>query len=402
MRPAEPVPITGIGCICSAGHTLDEAMASMFRGERRFGPPSRFRHPLTTDCPVFAVADGFFVPERFSEPVHVRTVQLALTAAAEALDDAGLDRNYLTKKRVGVCIGTNVGGSVSNQAILGEDEDAPVPSLTPDQRFRAANPAVFMAREFSLSGPIQTIATACSAGTDAIGLAALWIQSGLCDLVIAGGADELYEITYNGFYSLMNSHDGPCRPFDIHRKGLNLGEGAAVMILESKDALGRRGGRARARVLGHGATSDAFHLTSPSPDGKGLRGAVEEAIRTAGIPPSAIAFINAHGTGTPDNDRIEAELFNDTFPGAPFLSTKGYTGHTLGAAGAVEAAFTVAALEGGRIPASAGFETPDPDLPAHPASEPTAIHGSAALSETLAFGGNNSALIFGLEGTVSP
>jgi 3-oxoacyl-[acyl-carrier-protein] synthase-1/3-oxoacyl-[acyl-carrier-protein] synthase II len=128
--------------------------------------------------------------------------------------------------------------------------------------------------------------------------------------------------------------------------------------------------------------------------------AVEEAIRTAGISPESVAFINAHGTGTPDNDRIESQLFNDTFPGTPFLSTKGYTGHTLGAAGAVEAAFTIAALERGRIPASAGFKTPDPDLPAHPADRPTDIRGPAALSQTLAFGGNNSVLIFGRAGEV--
>ncbi len=402
MRPAAPVPITGIGCICSAGHTLDAAMASLFRGERNFGPPLRFRHPLTTECPVFAVADPFFRPERFTEPVRVRTVQLAFTAAAEALADAGLDRRSLMEKRVGVCIGTNVGGSISNQAIMGADEETPVPCLTPDERFRDTNPAVVMAREWGLSGPLQTIATACSAGTDAIGLGALWIQSGLCDIVLAGGADELYEITYNGFYSLMNSHDGPCRPFDRHRRGLNLGEGAAVLILESETGRARRGRRSRGRVLGHGATSDAFHLTSPSPDGKGLRMAVGEAIRTAAVPAESIAFINAHGTGTPDNDRIEAELFNDEFPGTPFLSTKGYTGHTLGAAGAVEAAFTVACLERGRIPASAGFETPDPELPAHPASAPTAVRGPAALSETLAFGGNNSVLIFGLDGTAAP
>ncbi len=402
MRPAAPVSVTGLGCICSAGHTLDASMRSMFSGERRFGPPARFRHPLTTECPVFAVAEGFFSPERFSEPIRVRTVQLALTALAEALDDAGLDRGYLSKNRVGVCIGTNVGGSISNQAILGEDEETPVPYLTPAQRFRAANPAAVIAREFGLTGPAQTIATACSAGTDAIGLAALWIQSGLCDLVITGGADELYEITYNGFYSLMNSHEGPCRPFDRDRKGLNLGEGAAVLILESEAARSRRGGHARSLVLGHGATSDAFHLTTPSPDGKGLRMAVEEAIRTAGIHPESVAFINAHGTGTPDNDRIESQLFSDTFPGTPFLSTKGYTGHTLGAAGAVEAAFTIAALERGRIPASAGFSTPDPDLPAHPAEKPTDIRGPAALSQTLAFGGNNSVLIFGLAGEVFP
>jgi 3-oxoacyl-[acyl-carrier-protein] synthase-1/3-oxoacyl-[acyl-carrier-protein] synthase II len=189
---------------------------------------------------------------------------------------------------------------------------------------------------------------------------------------------------------------GPCRPFDRDREGLNLGEGAAVLVLESPGLLERRRARARAFVLGYGSSCDAYHPTAPSPDGAGLERALQEAMAAGGIDPSQVAFVNAHGTSTADNDRVEAQVLARKLPGVPFLSTKGFTGHTLGAAGAMEAAFTVACLEQGRIPASAGFATQDPDLGAAPVRENTKTRGTVALSQSLAFGGNNAVLALGL------
>lgn len=406
MKPLTPVAITGVGCICAAGSTLDACMDFLFRGERFPVLPSRFSADANLGHPVFEVAEGFWVPERFRSAPRSRTVQLSLTAAHEALGDAGLHRDILKRKRVGVCIGSNVAGSVSNTELFGMEAICKGAYPTPAQRFSASNPAAGLAREFELAGPLETVVTACSAGTDAIGLGASWIRMGLCDAVLVGGADELYEITYNGFISLMNSDDGPCKPFDAGRKGLNLGEGAAVLILES-DALLRERSEAspesppkipRGWVLGYGASGDAYHLTTPDPDGKGLQLAIREALESSGLSAPDLAFINAHGTGTPDNDRIESRLFDALFPGVPFLSTKGYTGHTLGAAGAVEAAFTLGCLERGKIPPSVGFAQPDPELPAAPVSRITSVTGPAALSQTLAFGGNNAVLILGTEG----
>ena len=258
-----------------------------------------------------------------------------------------------------------------------------------------SSPASVIAREFGLTGPCQTVVNACASGTDAVGLAASWIRGGVCDLAIAGGADELGRITYNGFISLMISDDSPCRPFDRDRKGLNLGEGAGMLVLESAESRARRGSRARSFLLGYGSACDAHHLTAPKPDGEGLRRAIAEALACCGTPAEAISFVNAHGTGTPDNDRVESRVLADLFPGVPFLSTKGYTGHTLGAAGAIEAVFTVACLERGMIPASAGFTTPDPELAGAPVTECTKIAGRVALSESLAFGGNNSVILLG-------
>jgi 3-oxoacyl-[acyl-carrier-protein] synthase-1/3-oxoacyl-[acyl-carrier-protein] synthase II len=328
----------------------------------------------------------------------VRAVRLALAATNEALADAGLTAEALRGKRVGVVIGTNAGGGVSNRALQMELGGIDCRHLSPADRFLLVNPARWLVRHFGLSGPHVTIVNACSAGGDAIGLAGTWIRSGRCDVVIAGGTDALYEVTYYGFIALLNSDTAACRPFDVHRNGLNLGEGAAMMILESEAMLANRGKKARASLSGYGTTADGYHLTAPHPEGGGLRRAVQDALDSAGVRPSEIAFINAHGTGTRENDRVESLLFHEVFPGVPFGSTKGYTGHTLGAAGAVEAAFTIASLERRELPANKGFNAPDPDLPVHPVPAPTGFRGTTALSQTLAFGGNNSVLVFTTEG----
>ncbi len=388
------VAISGMGCLCGVGGSLPECIETLFQGMRYPRPPTGFAAPLSTEHPVFLAPAGFFPEKRFNDLAvsRCRTVRLSLTASLEALDDAGLDRKAAERVRVGVSLGTNVVGSVNNEGLFGPESGNS--RFTLAERFVASNPAGAIAAAFGLSGPLQIVATACSAGGDAIGIGAAWIRQGLCDVVVAGGADEMYEITYNGFISLMNYDRSPCRPFDADRQGLNLGEGAAIMVLESDAHLRKRGKRPRGFVLGYGSASDAYHLTAPSPDGIGLQLAIKEAMGEH--PFQSVAFINTHGTGTPDNDRVEAGVIAEMFPKTPFLSTKGYTGHTLGGAGAVEAVFTLAALEAGRIPASIGFENPDPDLSVFPVSENTEIRGSTAISQTLAFGGINSVLLLGI------
>jgi len=364
-------------------------MKSLLRGERSPAPPVRFASDHPVRFPVFEAVD-------FEEPPDLlRTGAFALHAAREAVADAGLDRKTLGALRVGVCVGTTVGSVMSEETFCRGYLAGGDPDMAPFRRILRSNPADVIAREFGLSGPRQTVVTACSSSTDAVGIAGSWIRAGLCDAVIAGGADELGRITYIGFISLMITDDSPCRPFDKNRKGLNLGEGAAMLLLASEPALRRSGMRARSFLLGYGSAGDAYHLTAPRPDGAGLRSAISEALATGGVSPASVAFVNAHGTGTPDNDRVEGRVLQDMLPGVPFLSTKGYTGHTLGAAGAIEAVFTAACLEMGKIPASAGFETPDPDIGTLPVREVTTVPGSCALSETLAFGGNNSVVVLG-------
>ena len=387
-----PVAITGLGCICAAGTSLNECMESLYSGRRAPSPSSRFTSDHPTRYPVFEVP-GFLEPQEL-----LRTSALGLHAAREAMADSGLDPATLHGLRVGVCVGTTVGSAMNNEQFCRDYRGGLTPDLEPIERIMRSNPAAVIAREFGFTGPCQTVVNACASGTDAIGLAASWIRGGICDIAIAGGADELGRITYNGFISLMITDDTPCKPFDLNRKGLNLGEGAAMLVLESEKVRAMRNSRARSFLLGYGSACDAHHLTAPKPDGEGLRYAVREALACCGTPTEEISFVNAHGTGTPDNDRVETRVLADILPGVPFLSTKGYTGHTLGAAGAIEAAFTVACLERGLIPGSAGFSTADPDLGVSPVLECTKIKGTVALSESLAFGGNNSVIILGRRG----
>jgi 3-oxoacyl-[acyl-carrier-protein] synthase-1/3-oxoacyl-[acyl-carrier-protein] synthase II len=389
MKRQRPIAVSGLGAVCAAGGSLPECMETLFGRAPVPAPPSA--------CPG-AQHPVFEVPERFLPAAdaggRVRVVRLALAAAHQALADAGLEAPALRRRRVGVVMGTNVAGGVSNRELRKEGAGPLNRPPSASERFLAVNPAEAIARHFGFCGPCLTVVNACAAGSDAIGIAGSWIRSGRCDAVLAGGADAFYEVTYYGFIALMNSDPEPCKPFDARRNGLNLGEGAGLMLLESETLLADRGRPPRAYLAGYGTAGDAHHFTAPDPVAGGLRLAVQDALDSAGIGPAAIAFINAHGTGTRDNDRIESHLFHDLFPGVPFGSTKGATGHTLGAAGALEAAFTIACLERGRIPASAGFAVADPELPAHPVRGPTAVRGAAALSQTLAFGGNNSVLIF--------
>jgi len=394
MKQQQPVSVSGVGCICAAGRNLPDCMKALFSQAPTPAPP---RSLPGAQHPVFEVPDRFLPTADSPNLFMVRAVRLALTATNEALTDAGLPPAALGEKRVGVVIGTNVGSGVSNRALQKDLTAINCSRLSPAERFLIINPAQWLARHFDFSGPHVTIVYACSAGSDAIGLAGTWIRSGRCDVVIAGGTAALYEVTYYGFIALLNSDTTACKPFDLHRNGLNLGEGAAMFILESEALLTKRGRKARALLSGYGTAADAHHLTAPHPEGTGLRVAVRDALTSAGCSPSDIAFINAHGTGTRENDRVESFFFHQTFPGVPFGSTKGYTGHTLGAAGAIEAAFTIASLEHQKLPANHGFDTPDPELPVHPVREATEIRGTTALSQTLAFGGNNSVLVLTTE-----
>jgi len=384
------IAVTGMGCLCGAGMNLAEAMESMFRNERNPRPPQRFSTDHPVSYPVFELRDDFKLPLDEQEQVYTRTSQLALAAALQAVADAGFDGASLQGKRVGVCIGTSVGCALNCDDFYRTYKSGANPKLHVIERFLRSNPAAVISRQLRLDGPTQVVVNACASGTDAIGIGASWLRAGACDMVIAGGADELSRVTYAGFSSLMITSPQACRPFDVNRKGLNLGEGAGIVVLER----GSRDKKIHGYVVGYGSACDAHHLTAPHPQGLGLIRALEESFASAAIRPEQIAFVNAHGTGTPDNDRIESRILTQLLPGVPFLSTKGYTGHTLGAAGGIEAVFTLACMERGEIPASIGFMDPDPELAATPVSANTPLQGDFALSQSLAFGGNNAALIF--------
>jgi len=394
----DTVAITGMGCITAAGRTLPESYESIMRGFRRPEPPAGFRTDHKIAYPVFEIPPEW-TPDGYNfSPACTKCGGLAVIAAREALQDAGVETEQLSELRVGVCIGTTVGNALNDEDFMGDFISGRFPPMEPILDFLSSNPSFYVARALGVSGPVQTINTACTSGAAAIGEAASWIRQGLCDLAIAGGSDKLSHVSYDGFISLKITDPEPCRPYDRNRLGLNLGEGAGIVILESRSSLIARNGRARGRLTGYGNASDAYHLSAPDPDGRGLARAIDKAFRDAGLRrPSDIAFINSHGTGTPDNDRMEGRLYPRLLPEVPFVSTKGYTGHTLGASGGIEAVLTLACLEEGRIPGNIGFVEPDPGFDGRPATEVSPVTGDTALSVSVAFGGNNVVLALARE-----
>ncbi len=383
--------ITGMGAISAAGRTIVETLASFAQGKRNIGPVTLFQTALA--YPVFEVPD--LPPTYWIE--GQRTLSLALIAVDQALADAGL--SDLAGLRVGVCMGTTVASQLNDLEFYTAYRNRGSAPMEPVDRFLKGNLSEYISCRIKARGPALTIVNACSSGTDAIGAALSWLKSGLCDIAIAGGADELNHVPYCGFGSLGIVNAGPCSPFDRDRKGLNLGEGAGVVVLEKKSGADRRGRSSDLSLLGFGSSSDAYHLTAPSPDGVGLKASIAAALQEAGIEPADVGFVNAHGTGTHDNDLVEGNSLASIFgPGLTMLSTKGFTGHTLGAAGGLEAVFTALGLREEWVPASAGFENRDEAIALAPVSEKTQVRGPFALSTSLAFGGNNAAIVIGRGG----
>jgi 3-oxoacyl-(acyl-carrier-protein) synthase len=374
-----------MGAICAAGKTTSEILSSFESCRRKPALPTVFASSL--EYPVFEVLE-------FSHSPHsMRTLALAQVALAEALLAAGLAED-LSKLRVGVCLGTTVASQLNNEAWYRQYRSQGQMVPEPIDTYFQGNLAEALARRLNVAGPAVTIVNACSSGADAIGVALDWISTGLCDMVITGGADEINHIPYCGFGALSVTSSTPCRPFDKNRDGLNLGEGAGILILESESSARRRSTKSDLFVAGYGGAADAYHLTAPKPDGSGLEAAIAVAMTQADLEPADMAFVNAHGTSTRDNDRAEGRALLRIFgKDLKFLSTKGYTGHTLGAAGALEAVFTALALRHGWIPANIGFAELDEEIGQAPVTAKSSLTGKAALSTSLAFGGNNAAVI---------
>lgn len=380
--------ITGLGVISAAGNGLAETLDSFAQTKRNAGPVTLF--PTVTDYPVFEVKH---IPQEYVLEGQ-RTLSLALIAVDQALDEARLDD--LSGYRVGVCMGSTVASQLNDLQFYTSYRQKNSASMVAVDRFLKGNLSECIAQRVKARGPVLTVVNACSSGTDAIGVALSWLKSDLCDIVIAGGADELNHIPYCGFASLGIINSGLCAPFDRDRKGLNLGEGAGVMVIEKKSVAQSRGMTSDLFLGGYGSLSDAYHLTAPSPDGVGLKASLRTALAEAGIAPRDVCFVNAHGTGTSDNDQVEGKVLEEIFGSElKMLSTKGYTGHTLGAAGGLEAVFTALGLREGWIPASAGFQNRDEAIPIAPVREKTTISGRYAVSTSLAFGGNNAAIVIG-------
>jgi 3-oxoacyl-[acyl-carrier-protein] synthase II len=387
--PRTPVCITGIGGVSGAGANVSATLDTFASGQRN--PSNSLPFESTVACPTFQV--DAHLPDLPPSYNNCRSLRLTMLAVREALGDAGIG-GFDSVTRVGICIGTTVASQLNNIPFYSAYRRDPSQPLDAVFDYLHANLARAVGDLLHTTGPRMTIVNACSSGTDAIGVASSWINAGLCDIAIAGGGDELSRVAIAGFWSLGVMSSQPCAPFDRDRSGLNLGEGAGILILESAAHAHRRGKSHNFEVAGFGAACDAHHLTAPHPEGRGLDAAIQTALSQANITANQIAFVNAHGTATTDNDRAEGKVIARIFGSdIPFLSTKGFTGHTLGAAGGIEAVFTILGLREGWIPASPGFVNQADDIPIAPTRARTTIRGEYAMSTSLAFGGNNSVVL---------
>lgn len=406
--PSPPVTVTGMGCMAGGGAGVDNLWQNLVQAVVNCQPVPDYLFKTTLDYPVFAAPTDCFsarakilvsetMPD-FKQKSFSRTVLLACSAAAEALHQAGLSANDLRSLRVGIALGTTVGCTFHNEKYYSAWQHGLEPDLGPVQFHLAGNIATALHRIFGSSGPSVVINNACASGTDAIGVARNWLAAGHCDIAIAGGADELSRVAYNGFASLMLVDKKPCRPFNQNRQGLNLGEGAGVLVLERQESSAIRQAKPLGWVRGYGCAADAWHPTAPHPEGRGLKAALHQALRDCGDSKLLPALINAHGTGTKANDKAETSALATLFPATEQLavvSTKGVTGHTLGAAGGIEAVLTIMALRAGHTPGTAGCLDPDPELALTPViqTENRQLAGRWGISQSLAFGGGNSALV---------
>ena len=320
-----------------------------------------------------------------------RCTAMLKTAIDEALAESGIAPEELKSLRVGVAMGTTVSCQLNNVPFYAALRKGESPSAEPLRSYVEGNPAEWVRREYALQGPVLTVSNACASGTDAIGIAMLWLRAGIVDIAIAGGTDEINKVPYDGFFALGVCSDEPCRPFDAGRKGLNLGEAAAAVVLGGE----KFRETAKFALTGFGKTADAFHITRPAPDGAGLEAAIRNALADAGTVPGDIDYINAHGTGTDTNDRTESAVLGRVFgPEVKFSSTKAMTGHTLGAAGALECVLSLIALEDSVIPGNLRFSCLAADMPVAPVADTTPLPGMRrALSVSVAFGGSNSAVV---------
>jgi len=324
-----------------------------------------------------------------------RADRLALTAAGQALSDAGVTRREC--RDAALVVGAVGGGMLEAERWYWERHRRPTRA---SPRLRATFPsshAEVLGSVLGVGGPRETVVAACSSGAVALALAADLVADGVVPLALAGGVDALTRICFMGFDALKLLDPQPCRPFDRARRGMSIGEGAAFVVLETPAHARARGVRVWAELAGYGVTTDAYHVTAPHPEGEGMARAMRAALTAAGVPSDAVGYANAHGTATPQNDRIEARAIRTVFGEGRVLvsSIKSMIGHTMAAAGALEAVATILSLAHGLIPPTIHLDTPDPEVTFD--CVPGTARAAAvevAISNSFGFGGQNVTLLF--------
>ena len=371
------VYITGTGLITPVGRGVLETKASIMNGARGIGPVTLFPVPRDRSLPVGEIHELFEIDGL------PRTHQFALIAAEEAMDDS-------KDAPDAIVIGVTTGGMALTEKHLKRGD-------TPRELFKyhsTGSVAEYLALKLKCRGPVITVSTACSSGTAAIKIALEMLREGKAKNVLVGGADSLCRLTYYGFNALQLIDPAGARPLDINRRGMTVSEGAGMLFLEGKETAPDN---AMAEILGAGLSCDAYHPSSPDPEGTGALAAMRAAIKDGCISTSEIDYVNLHGTGTIDNDLSEARALYTLFPeDKPLLSSvKGAFGHSLAAAGAIEAVISAMAISDNFVPGNVGCNTPDPELRLTPVIEPIERDIQTVLSNSFGFGGNNAAVVIG-------
>lgn len=403
------VVVTGVGVVSPLGNTIDDTWAAIKAGKSGVGPLTRVDAEKFSAKVAAEVKD--FNIEQYAERKEARKMdrftQFALAAALMAHKDSGLEVNESNAERVGVWIGSGIGGmeTYEQQFLTFQERGARrvspffIPMLIPDMA--SGQVSIYLGAK----GPNSCSVTACASGTNSIGDAFKVIERGDADVMVTGGAEApIVNMAIAGFTAntaLTTNADSATasRPFDKNRDGFVIGEGAGIVILEELEHAKERGAKIYAEVLGYGATGDAYHITAPAPEGEGAARAMKMALDTAGVAPSKVDYINAHGTSTPYNDAFETQAVKTVFGEHAYKlamsSTKSMTGHLLGAAGGIEAIFTVLALHEGILPPTINLHEADPacDLDYVP-NEARQVDIHYAMSNSLGFGGHNASLLF--------
>jgi 3-oxoacyl-[acyl-carrier-protein] synthase II len=404
------VVVTGLGAVTPLGLDVATTWDGLVHGRSGIGRITRF-DPSPYETQIAGEIKDF-EPSKYMDRKEIRRTdrftQYAVAAAAQALDDSGIKGGGSDRDRIGVAIATGVGGieTLIDQVLLMKERGPSrlSPFLVPMLMANAGSAQISM--QFDIRGPSLTHVSACASSSHSLGECAELIKRGQADVMVSGGAEAAVLPLPIGAFATMHAmsrrNDAPekaSRPFDKDRDGFVLAEGSAVLVLEERERALARKAKIYGELVGYGATADAYHITSPSPEGEGNARAMKMALDQAGMKPSDVDYINAHGTSTQPNDREETaaikRVFGDHAYKLMVSSTKSMTGHLLGAAGALEAMACVLAMRDGCIPPTINYETPDPalDLDYVP-NDARARPIKTALSNSMGFGGHNASLIF--------
>jgi 3-oxoacyl-[acyl-carrier-protein] synthase II len=414
------IVVSGVGAVSGFGWGVEalwqglRAGATAIRPFTRFDPAAHRTH-LAAEVPAAPAArpgGRAAAPPAAGGCALSLADRFALAAAGEALDAAGLGEalRLLPEGAAGVFFGSSTGGMWESEGFLAGLFGGRRGSLRAIASQQVNGPGDAVARGFGVTGPVQTVSSACASGALAIAAALASLRCGEVEVALAGGSDSLCQLTYAGFNSLRSVDEAPCRPFRAGRAGMSIGEGAAVLVLEPLERVLARGASPLAELAGAGSACDAFHMTAPEPEGTGAAAAIAAALGDAGLGPEEIDFVNAHATGTPLNDAAEWRalrgVFGERAGRIPVTATKAAVGHLLGCSGAIEALVTVLSLARGELhPVPAAPAVPAMSADADPIDDacpvalvtgrPLALPAArAALSTSLAFGGSNAALVF--------